>query len=173
MSSTLIQLTVQFFNETKRKNSIHHRDSELAGHVHNLDVKLQSLWESGISQFAVRVLAKPYHFGVNWPATLCENKDGVHFFTLKFECHNRYSKLLLCTSGNGDIAWWTTTIYNGVFVYVKKTNKNLFLFKKTKKSDENKQKTGGLFFFKNGFFSTLIVFQSFLWFALDRTIWNK
>jgi len=43
MSSTLIQLTVQFFNETKRKNSIHHRDSELAGHVHNLDVKLQSL----------------------------------------------------------------------------------------------------------------------------------
>jgi len=30
---------------------------------------------------------------VNWPATLRENKDGLHFFTLNFECHCRYSKL--------------------------------------------------------------------------------
>ena len=29
------------------------------------------------------------HFGVNWPTTLCEHKDGVHFFTLNFECHNK------------------------------------------------------------------------------------
>jgi len=31
-------------------------------------------------------------------------KDGVHFFTLKFEWHNRYNKLLLCNSENNDIA---------------------------------------------------------------------
>jgi len=47
--------------------------AELAGHVHKLDVKLQRLWGSGSSLFAVCILAKPYH----WPTTLCENKDGV------------------------------------------------------------------------------------------------
>jgi len=40
---------------------IHYIDAELAGHVHKFDVKLQSLCESGLSLFAVRVLAKPYH----------------------------------------------------------------------------------------------------------------
>ena len=86
------------------KNNIHYIDAELAGYAHKLDVKLQSLCGSCISLFAVRVLAKPYHCGVNWPSTLCKNKDKVHFFTLKFECHNRYDKLLLCNSENGDIA---------------------------------------------------------------------
>ena len=37
-------------------------DAELAGHAHELDVKLQSLCESGFSLFAVRILAKSYHF---------------------------------------------------------------------------------------------------------------
>jgi len=46
-----------------------------------------------LSLFAVRMLATPYHFVVNWPTTLCENKDGVYFFTLNFECHNRNNKL--------------------------------------------------------------------------------
>jgi len=44
---------------------MHYIDAELAGHVHKLDVKLQSLCGSGFSLFPVRVLAKPYHFGVN------------------------------------------------------------------------------------------------------------
>ena len=43
-------------------------------------------------------------FGVNLPTTLCENKDGVDLFTLNFKYHNRYNKLLLCNSENGDIA---------------------------------------------------------------------
>jgi len=63
---------------------MHCVDAELAGYVHKLDVKLHSLYGSGFSLFAVRVLAKPYHFGVNWPTTLCENNDVIHFFTLKF-----------------------------------------------------------------------------------------
>jgi len=37
---------------------IHYID-ELAGHMHKLDVKLQSLCGSGFSLFSVRVLAKP------------------------------------------------------------------------------------------------------------------
>jgi len=82
---------------------IHTIDAELAGHVHKLDVKLQ-LCRSGFSLFAVHMLAKPYHFGVNRPARLRENKDELHFFSLNFECHNRYNKLLLCNSENGDIA---------------------------------------------------------------------
>jgi len=44
---------------------IHSIDAELAGHVHKLDMKLQSLCENGFSLFAVRMVAKPYHLGVN------------------------------------------------------------------------------------------------------------
>jgi len=51
-------------------------DAKLAGHVHKLDVKPQSFCGSGFSSFAVCMLAKPYHFGVNWTKTLCENKGG-------------------------------------------------------------------------------------------------
>ena len=40
-------------------------DAELAGHADKLDMKLQSLCGNGFSLFAVRILAKPYHFGVN------------------------------------------------------------------------------------------------------------
>jgi len=40
-------------------------DVELAGRVHKLDVKLQSLCGIVFSLFAVRMLAKPYHFVVN------------------------------------------------------------------------------------------------------------
>ena len=46
-----------------------------AGHVHKLDVKLQSLCGSGFSLFAVGIRAKLYYFEVNWPTTLCENKE--------------------------------------------------------------------------------------------------
>jgi len=53
-------------DHTKRYvEKIHSIDAELAGHVHKLDVKLQSLCGSGFSLFAVRMLAKPYHFGMN------------------------------------------------------------------------------------------------------------
>jgi len=44
---------------------IHSIDDETAGHLHKLDVQLQSLCGSGFSLFAVRMLAKPYHLGVN------------------------------------------------------------------------------------------------------------
>jgi len=72
--------------------------------VHKLDVKLQRLCASDFSLFAARILAKLYYFGVNRPKTLCENKDGVHFFTLKLECHNSYNNLFMCDSVNGNFA---------------------------------------------------------------------
>jgi len=62
------------------------------------------------------------------------------------------------------------TIKNVVFVFFWKKNKKLFLFKKNKKSNG---KSRWIVFLKNGYCSTLMVFQSFLWFSLDRTIWNK
>jgi len=128
-------------------------------------VKLQCLCRSGFSLFAVRVLAKPYHFGLNWPTTLRENKDGVHFFTLKFECHNKYKKLLLCNSESGDIAWCNKNNSEwGFCVFFKKRAKTCFFWKKAKKSDLKKQVSW--LFQKNGFFSTLIVFQYFCDFPL-------
>jgi len=60
---------------------IHYTDAELTGRVLKLDVKLQSLCGSGFSLFVVRMLAKPYHFGVHLPKTLCKNKDGERFST--------------------------------------------------------------------------------------------
>jgi len=54
---------------------------------------MQGLRTSDFSLFTVRMFAKPYHFGVNLPTTVCEHKDGVHLFTLNFEFHNRYNKL--------------------------------------------------------------------------------
>ena len=68
------------------------------------------------------------------------------FFTLKFECHNRYNKLLLCNSENGDTAWCNKNNSQWGFCVFLKKNKNLFLFKKEKSPD-------GLFFFKNPGFS--------------------
>jgi len=44
---------------------MHSVEAELAGHAHKLDMKLQGLCGSGFSLFAVRVLPKPYHLGVN------------------------------------------------------------------------------------------------------------
>ena len=53
-------------------------------------------------------------------------KDGVHFFSLKFECHNRYNKLLLCNSANDSIAWCNENNSEWVlFSFLK--NKDLFL----------------------------------------------
>jgi len=67
---------------THHLEKMHYTDTELAGHVHKLDVKLQSLCGSGFSFFALRVLAKSYHIAANWPTIFYENRDGIHFFTL-------------------------------------------------------------------------------------------
>jgi len=93
--------------------------------------------------FASRMLAKPYHLGVNWPSTLRENKDGVHLFTLNFECHNRYNKLLLCDSENGDIAWCHKIIQNRIFRFPQKKEQNLVSLKK-KNVWKQQKNLGGL-----------------------------
>jgi len=50
-------------DHTKRYvEKIHYIDAELVGNVHKLDVKQQSLCGSGFSLFAVRLLAKLYHW---------------------------------------------------------------------------------------------------------------
>jgi len=100
-------------------------DAELAGYEHKLDVKLQSLCGSGFILFAVRVHAKPYH----WPTTLCESKDVVHFFALKFERHNTsaiisYYRVILKLVILHDAV---KTIQNGFLFLFFKKNKNLFL----------------------------------------------
>jgi len=61
--------------------------------------------------------------------------NGVHFFTLKFEYHNTYNKLLLCNSANGDVARCKKNNSESSFgVFYMKKNKNLFRFEKTKKN---------------------------------------
>ena len=114
--------------------------AELAGHAYKLDEKLQSLCGNGFSLFAVHMLAEPYHVGVNWPTTLCQNKDMIHFFTLDFECHDRDNKVLLCNSENCDVAWcnknnceWGFSFFNKkqtIFSILKKSKKRFFLKQK-------------------------------------------
>ena len=87
---------------------------------------------------------------------------------------NRYNKLLLCNSENGDIAWWNENNSNRVFACFFKERKPVSFQKNKKNRMKKKQKNRwGVFFKKRFFFSILIVLQSFLWFSLDRTIWNK
>jgi len=88
-----------------------------------------------------------------------------YFFHLKFEGHSRYNESLLCNSENGDIAWCNKNNLEWGFRVFWKSAKAYFF----KKNGLKKQ----VFFFKGEFFSTLIVFQSFLWLFFDRTIWNK
>ena len=62
-----------------------------------------------------------------------KNKDGVHFFTLNFECHNRYNKLLLCNFENRDIAWWNKNNSEWVFsVFFEERTKSCFFLKNPK-----------------------------------------
>jgi len=76
---------------------MHYIDAELAWHVHKIDVKLQSLCGSGFSLFAACILTKLYHFGVNWPTTLCEHKDGVHLCSQsEHKCTQRYICVHIC-----------------------------------------------------------------------------
>jgi len=87
-------------------------------------------------------------------------RDGVHFFTLKLECHNSYNNLLLCDSANGDIAWCNKNKSEwGFCVFLKKRTKTCFFSKNTKKRIW-KNRRAGIFWKKNGFFSTLTIFQS-------------
>jgi len=101
-----------------------------------------------------------HHLEVNWPTTLCKNKDGGRFFTFNFECHNRYKKLLLCNSENSDIAWCNKNNSEWDFsVFFEKRTKSCFFLKKEKKQFffKKTKNPGELFFLKKPrFFSTLI-----------------
>jgi len=87
-------------------------------------MKLQSLCGNSFSLFAARMLAKPYHFGVNNLTTLCENKDGAHFFTLKLTSY--YCVILKMVILHDAIK----TIQNGVFPLSLKKERNLVSLKK-------------------------------------------
>jgi len=135
-------------------------DAELAGHVHKLDVKLQRLCGSGFSLFAVRILAKFCHFGVNWPITLCDNKDGVHFFPLKLECHNSY-----CITIYYCVILQMVILHNAIkqfrmffLCFFEKRTKTCFFSISPQKMDCKKQE--GWIFLKLCF-STLTIFQNF------------
>ena len=69
------------------------------------------------------------------------------FFTLKFKCHDRYNKLLLCDSENGDIAWCNKNNSEWEFCVFLKKNKCLFFFKNTKKFALKKTKNRWVVFF--------------------------
>jgi len=55
-------------------------DTELARHAHKLDVKLQSWCGSVFSLLALRMLAKPYHLGANWPTTQRKQRCGTFLY---------------------------------------------------------------------------------------------
>ena len=84
-------------------------------------------------------LPNPYHFLANWPttpSTVCEDKDWVHSFTLKLDCHNSYNKWWLCNSANCDLAWCNEN-NSECFFWVLKKPKTCFIkkngFKKSRR----------------------------------------
>jgi len=94
---------------------IHYKDTELPGH--KLDVKMQSLCVSGFSLFTVRVPAKSYHYGMNRPTTLCENKNGyislLSNWNVIIGITSYYCAILKMVILHDAIK----TIQNGVFVF--------------------------------------------------------
>jgi len=104
---------------------IHYIDAELTGRVLKLDVKLQSLCGSGFSLFVVRMLAKPYHFGVHLPKTLCKNKDGERFSTSDLNAIVAITSYVILKMAILHVA--IKTIQNRFFCVFFKKNKNLFL----------------------------------------------
>jgi len=107
----------------------------------------------------------PNHFGVNWPSKhLSKTKMG--YISLPSHLNaiigitSYYCVILKMVILHDAIK----TIQNGVFVFFKKTKTCFF-----SKNGLDKR----VFFKKTPVLSTLIVFQSFLWFSLDHTIWNK
>jgi len=105
--------------------------------------------------------------GVNWSTTLCENK--MRYISLSPNLNaiigikSNYCVLLKMVMLHDAIK----AIQNGFFVFNKK---NCFFQKQTTCI----KKTGGLFFCKkHGFSQHWLSFYTFLWFSLDRTIWNK
>ena len=123
------------------------------------------------SLFAVRMLAKPYHLGVNWPTTHCEIKDGYislpSILNAIITITSYYCVILKIVILHDGIK----TIQNEVFLFsLKKRTKSGFFYKKLQKTFFFfKQKNpGGLFFFeKPGFFSTLPAFHAII-FCLQK-----
>ena len=118
----------------------------------------------GSSLFAVGMLSKPYQLEVHWPTAHCEIKDGVHCFTLNFECHNRYNRLLLCNSENSNIVWWNKNNSEWAFsVFFEEITKSCFFLKNPKNGFLKKQ-VGCFFWKKMFFFSNLLSSHSiFFW----------
>ena len=141
---------------------MHYIDAELAGHVHKLNMKLQRLCGSGFLCLLCAFL--PSCATLEWFDLQHFEKTKMEYISLPSDLNatigitSYYCVILKMVILHDAIK----TIQNGVFV---------FFFKNSKKNRIKKQ--AGCFFLKNGFFSTLIVFQSFLWFSLHRTIWNK
>ena len=100
-----------------------------------------------------------YHFGAKWPTTPCEDKDWVHSFTLKLECHNSYNKLWLCNSANCDIAWCNKNNPEWGFCV-------FFLKKKPVSLKNGFKKPRRVVFKKKGFSQPWLSFNPFLRFSL-------
>jgi len=86
-------------NHTKAcVEKIHSIDAERPGHAHKLDVKLQRMCQCvGVAFLCLLCACLPSLTTMKWTDQqhFALNKNGVHFFTLNFECHNRYYRLFL------------------------------------------------------------------------------
>jgi len=78
-------------------------DAELAGHADKLDIKTaEFVWK----WFFFVCCAHSCQALPLWsnPTKNLQKQRWGHSFTLKFEWHNRYDKLLLCNSKINDVA---------------------------------------------------------------------
>jgi len=83
---------------------------------------------------------------------ILRNRDGVHFFTLKFECHNRYNKSLVCNSASGNSAWCNKNNSEWGFRIFLKQQKPISFQKKLKTRIKKEQKVR--FFLNPDYLST-------------------
>ena len=99
----------------------------------NFDMKLQSLCGVVFLCLLCACFTKPFHLGVNWPTTLCENKDGVLFSpsisNAIIGITSYYCEILKMMMLHDVIK----TILNGVFPFsLEKRTKSCFFLKNPK-----------------------------------------
>jgi len=96
----------------------------------------------------------PSHATLKWIYQQHFQKQGwVHLFTLNFEFHNRYNKLLLRNSESGEIAWCSVSNTEWGFCVFFLLTKTCFFSKHPQKRVKKTKKLVGWFSLENNGFS--------------------
>jgi len=155
---------------------IHNTDAELTRHVGYINLTWNGRVCVGVACLCLLCACLPNLTTLEWidPQAFAKTKMG--YISLSWNLNtiigitSYYCVILKMVILHDAIK----TIQNRVFAFFSKTRtKDYFFSKKQKNGFKKNKKPLWIVFLKPGFFQTWLSFNPFLWFSLDRTIWNK